>query len=328
MQGPRNSLEEILREIRGAGAAVIGTHENPDGDAVGSMLAMASLLESLGVGDVACMSDGPLPRECRELAGIETIRSVAEAGQSYPLFIMLDASRRDRLGEAARWIGEGTRLVVIDHHRDPEPDGDLSFVDPTYASVGEIVVELYDQAGVPIRKEAAESLYVALATDTGGFQFGNTTPRTFRMAARLLECGIDAAEISAALFRRMSRGRFALMARIVERMEFCEGGRIAISEVTARDLEDCGAQLPELNNLVNLGRDVEGVRVAVLLRALEDHVTKVSLRSVPGFDAAEMVEPLGGGGHAGAAGVTLEMPLEQARRAILDQVRAFLGAAI
>lgn len=228
------------------------------------------------------------------------------------------------MGAVDRAIPPGATVVVIDHHLCQDPDGDLNFVDPTYAAVGEIIANLFDRAGLVPSYEAAQCAYVALATDTGGFRFSNTTPRALRVAANLVETGIDVAEISARIFDAMSPGKFRLLAHLLNNVQFTLGGRLAYAAATQSDMDGAAAQSEDTDGLINFARNVEGVDVAILFREEDPHTTKVSLRSTHAFNAAKALEAFGGGGHASAAGATVDMPLETARSRVLARVRELM----
>ena len=203
--------------------------------------------------------------------------------------------------------------------------GAAGFVDPSYAATGEIVAELFALAEAPLTKEAAHCLYVAQTTDTGGYRFSNTNARSHRIAARLVDTGIDVAEISNRVFECMPRPKFELLRCVVSRMEIAAGGKLAHSYVTAQDLSEASAAKEHLDGLVNFARNIEGVRVGALFNGVEPEKTKVSLRADGPFNAAEFLrEEYGGGGHAAAAGATVERPLAELR----DEMVAKLEQAL
>ena len=321
----RTSLSEVFHALRTADSAIVTAHVAPDGDAVGSMLATAALLRFLGTKPVACVMEDPVPEKYRWLPQARDIVTPDSVTHPADTIVVLDASRRERLGKVAGLVNSATRLVVIDHHPEPEPEGHVAFVDTRYAATGEIVAELFDLSGAPMDRDTAECLYTAIAADTGGFRFPSTSARTHRLVAKLVETGIDVADISTRVFDMVSPARFRLMVRVLSRMELCEEGRVACSLVTPRDLEETSAGSDALSNLMNFGRNIEGVQVAVLFRVVDAETTKISLRSTPGFDSSQVARHFGGGGHPGAAGATLTMPLEQTRVAVLNRIRACLG---
>lgn len=320
----RGDLDAILDAVGAARCLVVTTHVRPDGDAVGSALALARLAGALGAGRVACVMEDPVPAAYRWLPGAEGLRSPRESEPFPDTFVVIDASRRFRVGTAANLIGPETRLVVVDHHVENQPEGDVIFVDTTYAASGEIVAELFFRAGLPMDVETAQCLYVAILTDTGGFRYANTNPRTHRITARLLETGINAAAISARVFDSMTYAKFLLMKRILNRIQLCEDGRVAYAELLPSDLDETCAKAEDLDNLITYGRSIDGVQVAILFQVLDAKTTKISLRSTPEFDSTQVAEFFGGGGHPGAAAAVLSSPVSDARAAVLERVKTCL----
>ena len=218
---PRVGLAEIIAAVRGADSFLIMSHPNPDGDAVGSTLAMYYLLRALGKDEIVCINDDPVPRIYSWLPGADLIVRSAEQSSRVPAstVIVVDAGSRVRVGKAGDLAEPAAQWVMIDHHLDERSTGDLAFIDPTYSAVGEIIVELFDEAGLELSREAATCAYVSIVTDTGGFRYVNTTPRSHRIAARLLETGVDAALISSRVFDVMSVSKFEMLRRVLERTQ-------------------------------------------------------------------------------------------------------------
>lgn len=320
-------LAGVLDAIRPFDAFVVCTHAGPDGDAIGSMLAMRHLLQALGKSQVVCLCDDSVPRMFQWLSGAEDIRVGPEAFVDGDLVILVDVSRRHRLGRVGEALEERHRVLVVDHHLDEAPCGALNFVDPSYAATGEILADLYEAAGLTPTLSAAECMYVAQVTDTGGFRFASTNGRSHRIAARLVDTGIDVADISTRVFDALSPTKFALLVAVLDRVQLTHGGRVATSFVTGEELQRLKASGEDVDGLVNLARNIEGVDVAMLLKEVGPRATKVSLRSRRSFNSAEFLGPFGGGGHAGAAGATLPLSLESARTTLLEAVSRVLGVA-
>ncbi len=321
--GKRSDLAEIAAILRAGESFLLTSHINPDGDAVGSMLAMKRLLEAMGKRDVACTLADPIPAIYSWLPGAGSIQQSDGTLSTQKIVVLLDASRRSRMGSVDALLGPDSQLLVLDHHADEEPDGDLIAGDASYAATGEVVAELFEACGIDFDPISAEALYVAITTDTGSFRFPSTSPRTHRVAAKLMEYGVDISRIACRVFDSMSPERFRLMVRVLDRMRITDGGRVAYTEVDELDLEETGAKSEDLNNLVNYGRNIDGVIVSVLFKH-KNGSTKASLRSTPDFDAARVAACFGGGGHKAAAGATLEMPLAEARDTVLACIRTTL----
>lgn len=319
----RTDLAGLIAAFQGHNTFLVSSHVGPDGDAIGSALALKGLLEAMGKRADVVLADA-VPNVYRWLPGADSVqRPDAYRGQA-DAAILIDAGRTDRAGEAAALLEQAPCLIVIDHHLEEAPDGDLHFVDSTYAAAGNIVFELFETAEMPIPHEAAVCAYTALATDTGSFRYSNTDPRAHRAAAALIEAGVDVQDVTARVFNIISRAKFDLMQRVLPKAAFLHGGRVAYIEATAADLEAAGAENQDQDGLINHVRDVEGVDVAIFFKEYNGDATKVSFRSRPGFNAADVCKQFGGGGHAAAAGATLDMPLAAAREQVLSVVARVL----
>lgn len=319
------SLHEIVEALREGEAFLVAAHTNPDGDAVGSMLAMAGLLRGLGKTNIHCISPDPVPYLYQWLPGAEDILDMTPPPPHFDTLVIVDVSQQLRIGKVAELIRPDTRTIIVDHHLETAPFGDVGFIDPSYAACGEIIVELFNVAGVALSQDSAECAYVAQSTDTGGFRYGNTNARSHRIAAQLLECGIDVFDISSRVFDTMRNAKFHLLRRVLDRMHFDADGRIAYSFVTARDLAELDARTQDIDGLINFIRNVEGVQVGALFYEIEGNKTKVSLRSRGAFNSAHALQPFGGGGHHGAAGAVVELPLQDTKSNVLEHLRVTLG---
>jgi len=321
------NLNEIVVALRAGQRFVVLTHIHPDGDAIGSQLAMQSLLKGMGKEHVLCAGEEGAPAIYKWMPGALEILHPGAVTGPYDTVVVVDVSQKERIGLGQSLIKQGVKVVVVDHHLEKHPFGDLNFIDPTYAATGEIMVELFEAAGVELGPEAAVCAYVALATDTGGFRFENTTPRTHRLAAACVEKGVKVAEVSGQIFETMPLPKFRLLNRILPRVTLAENGTVAHAKVTRGDMSDVGAKAEDVDGLITFARNIAGVRVAVLLRESDNGITKVSMRARNGFNAAEFLKLFGGGGHAGAAGATLSMTLDAAETAILDALHTKLGGS-
>ncbi len=310
-------LSRALDALRGARRVVLTTHIAPDGDAVGSLLGLRALALALGAEQVDAILPDPAPRLYDWLPGVELLGAPESAHDAYDLAVLVDASHRDRAGRVGELLARAPKFLVIDHHADPHPEGDITCVDSSYAAAGELVAELFDLAQIPMDSSAAQALYVAIATDTGGFRFSNTNARTHRIAARLLESEFDVAAISQRLFDQISWAKLELTRRMLDRMDRRAQGRLIFSEITAADVEESCATDDDFEGLVNILRNVTGVELAILFRELAPERVKLNLRSRNGINCAVLARQFGGGGHAPAAGATIECPLENARAAVL-----------
>lgn len=317
------SLGDIVAVFRERASFLLTTHVSPDGDAVGSLLGLYHLLRAMGKDTVSCVMADPVPSAYGFLPGADQIKSASAEVIDAELAVIVDAGRLERVGAVAQHIADPSRLLVIDHHLEEGPAGAMGLIDPSYAATGEMVFELFQASDTPLTSDAATCLYVAQATDTGGYRFSNTTARSHRIAACLHETGIETHALCSRVFDTLSVPKFRLLQLILERMRFDAGGRVAHAYVMPDDFEAAGAGKDELENLVNYARNIEGVQAGLLCYSVKSDETKVSLRTAPGFNAASFMNRFGGGGHAAAAGATLARPLDEVREEI---VRALVEA--
>ena len=311
------TLDQVMEELRSAESLLLTTHVNPDGDAIGSLLGLWHLLRAMGKTRAAMAVEGGVPRTYATLPGAKRILKQEAERPSFDTAVILDCSSFDRIGEIAAWIGPAAKVIVIDHHRDPGPPGALGHIDPAQAATGELLMDLYDAAGVEITAEAALCLYIAQITDTGGYRFSNTTAMSHEKAARLIRTGIDVASVSNEVFYAFPRAKFELTRRLMAHAAFHENGVLAESWLSAEDFRDAQATREDTEGIVNFLKHVDGVRVAALFTACDSGTCKVSLRSEGDFDCAEFLRHYGGGGHVAAAGATFELPIETARETVL-----------
>ena len=312
------SAQEAVSLLRENGRFYIVSHQNPDGDALGSMLALRLLLQQLGASEITCALDDPVPVLYRSLPGASTIIHADTEPKEYDVAVLVDCGRLSRVGDVADHIPEDKRLLIFDHHLEEGEPGASGILDNSYAATGEMIAELYKAAEVPFDQDSATCLYAAVSTDTGCFRFGNTTAATHLLAGELMATGIDVGDLNKRFFSDMARSKFELLRIALDHVEFYRDGEIALSWLSQADLDAAGALQEDAENLINYWLAVQEVRVAILLKAFEDGRTRASFRSDTTFDSAAFLRNFGGGGHAPAAGATLEMPLEEARACLLE----------
>jgi len=314
----------VLSAFRQGRAFVVTSHDAPDGDAIGSMLAMYHLLRALGKDEVLCVCADPVPRIYQWLPGADAIRPAEDSLAACDTVVVVDVADRARFDAVAQRMSPQARIVVIDHHASEAPCGHVNFIDTSYAAVGEILIELCALAGAPLSRTFAECAYVAQTTDTGGYRFSNTTPRTHRLAAQLLETGIDVAAISQRVFDVLSLPKCDLLARALARRVLSADGTVAYTELTEDDLREVGAETQDVDGIVNYMRNLAGVEAGILFRSLEPGKSKVSIRAKEPFDASAFLRHWGGGGHPAAAGATVDLPVDRLRAEVLERIACLL----
>lgn len=317
----RAALEQARR-------IVLTTHVNADGDGAGSEAALAGWLRRQGR-EPCIVNPTPFPEVYEFLVEDLPVHRLAEAAgrralEEAELFLVLDTSEASRLGELGA-ILRTRRVAVLDHHPpNPEPLGDPAVRDPEACATGELAYDLLLLAGGELTRREAEGLYVAIATDTGSFRFSNTSPRAHRIAALLLEAGVEPEEMYRRLHARFTPARLGLLQRALASLRVDDELPISWITLTHRDVRESGAEKEELEGIVEYARRLQGIEVALLFRELPGGRTKASLRSNGDTDVAAVARSLGGGGHEKAAGVLLESPLHEATPRLLAAVREAL----
>jgi bifunctional oligoribonuclease and PAP phosphatase NrnA len=316
--------ERVLERLRDDESFVLATHENPDGDALGSLVAMQGLLSSLGKRSEMFISpsDLPLPREYR-MFPLDGLISEPPADIAERTVVFLDCGNIDR--NSASVLRDGATLLNIDHHHDNTGFGTLNLVDSKASCTAEIVWCLMDGLGVTPAPRVAEALYVGLITDTGRFMYENTTPRAHRMAAALIEAGVDPPLVYRRLYEDMPTGKLTLLAKALGAMRRYDGGELTIAWLSAEDFRAADAEDSYSEGIIDHLRALEGTKVAALVRELSNGERKgqhkVSLRATDDdVDVSVIARAQGGGGHRRAAGFTT--PMSE------DELLAFLREAI
>jgi phosphoesterase RecJ-like protein len=314
--GAHSSREQVLEELRTADKLIVVTHENPDGDALGSLAAMHEILTALGKDSLPLIDerDLPLPAEYRFLE-LPALITAPPMDVEERTVVFLDCGNLERNpAEALR--RDGMQIVNIDHHHDNTHFGTVNLVDPNASCTAEIVWDLMGDLGVKPTSAIAEALYVGLITDTGRFMYENTSARSHLMAADLIEAGVSPHEIYRRVYEGVPIGKLSLLARALAKVERYDGGRLTVTELTARDFEEADAQESYSEGVIDHLRAVEGTVVAALIRARVSDAApgqrKVSLRASDArVDVSRIARAQGGGGHRQAAGFTTSMERDE-----------------
>ena len=306
-----------LARLRRASRVLLTSHAAPDGDALGSELGLAEVARALGIA-VTIVNRDPHPAPLGFLPGLETIRVEAElpAGfeREFDLAVLLECPGLDRPALAGL---ERLPLLNIDHHLENARYAEVNVVDEDAPAVGEMVLAIAEAAGVAVTESMATNLYAALVTDTGDFRYSNATPRAFAAAARLVTAGARPAQIAEALWEHNPERVVRLTAEVLGTLELLAGGRLAVISCDRAMLERAGARPEDTENLINIPRGIDGVRVAVFFKALKDGAVRVSLRSRGDVDVQGVAKAFGGGGHRNAAGCTIAGTVAEARPRLL-----------
>lgn len=324
-----SGLSQVVAAIDTRDNFLITAHIHPDGDSVGSMLALAWALERLGKRVQRVLAER-VPLSCQTLPGVEKIAnpSMFPPGTVFPNAIVLDCGDLDRIGSTQRLFGPSTFIILVDHHLNPRSLGHVSWFRPEAAATGEMVYDLIQALGVPLNHTAATCLYTSILTDTGGFRYSNTTPRVVEMAAALLRLGVDGPEAARQAFETRSLEATRLLAEVLRTLQVSADGRLAYLILTREMLRKYHTDASETEGFVNYARAIVGVEIAALFREEEEDgrlQVRVSLRSRGHFNVHTLAAAFGGGGHAKAAGCTLPGPLSEAVPQVLSKAESLLN---
>jgi len=311
----QTDLAAVVDALRSHDRFLVTTHENPDGDALGSLLATKLGLEQLGK-DVTIFLTGPapLPQEYSFMDLGSLLREPPPDADERVL-VAVDCASQSRLGAGTALIERAPLTIDIDHHHDNSRFGDLNLIVADASSTSEIMRDLFRELGVEVTPEIAEPLYIALVTDTGRFQYSNTSSKALRLAAELVDAGADVQRVFQGVYESVEFPKLKLLARALERAQSFDDGRLVVSYLLKADFGEVGAQEPYSEGIIDYLRSVEGAEMVALIRQPprpDGPRHRVSLRaSTDRIDVSAIARASGGGGHRQAAGFSSELPLEE-----------------
>jgi phosphoesterase RecJ-like protein len=317
MSSPQTTSDvtAVADAIRSHDRFLIVTHENPDGDALGSILAMKLALDQLGKDSVMYLyGDAPLPAEYSFMPLAELRRRLPDDWRERVL-LALDCANESRIGPEPEPLQGAPLVVNIDHHHDNSRFGAVNLIVPNASSTGEVLRDVFGELGVEITPEIAEALYIAVVTDTGRFQYSNTTAKALRLAAELVDAGADVHRIFRGVYETVQFAKLKLLARALERATIYDGGRVVVSYLLRNDFTDIGAAEAYSEGIIDFLRAVEGADMAALIREpprSDGPARRVSLRaSNDELDVSAIARKSGGGGHRQAAGFSSDASIEE-----------------
>ena len=312
--------EDIIRFIRSKDRFAITSHARPDGDSIASALGLAFALEKLGKTAHIFNADAP-PRPYASLPGIDKILVTQSVEDDYDALFILECNNLERTGLAGL---DNYFLINIDHHPKTEPYGNLNWMDPQAAAVGEMIYRLIKELEVPLSPEISINLYVAILTDTGSFQYSNTRSSTFNVASDLAAHGADPATIAQTVYMTQPYSRIELLGRLLNTLELHSSEQIALITLTPEMLTATGASRDDTEGFVNYPLSIDSVLLAAFIREEEKDLYRVSLRSKKGLDVRSVAEEFGGGGHKIAAGLSIQGSFQEARDKIISGLERLL----
>jgi phosphoesterase RecJ-like protein len=316
-----DDLQAVAAAVRDHDRFLVTTHENPDGDALGSLLAATLALRGLSKDAVMFLNwPAPLPGEYRFM-DLGDLRRDLPSDLEQRVILAVDCANVSRIGADASFLDRAPLVVNVDHHHDNARFGGVNLVVADASSTAEVLRDVFRELDVTLTPEVAEALYIGLVTDTGRFQYANTTPKALRLAAELVECGADVHKVFQGVYESVQFAKLKLLARALDRAQIFDGGRIVVSWLRREDFAEVGAQEPYSEGIIDFLRAVEGAEVAALIREPPRDggpTRRVSLRaSIEDIDVSAIARAFGGGGHPQAAGFSSEATVDE----ITDLIR-------
>ncbi len=316
------TASEVARALEQVKSLMVTSHVYPDGDAVGSMLALGIALKAAGKHVLLC-SPHPVPEIYRFLPSWEEI-SVEEKWEGVQAIVYLDCTHMERTGPVCGPQNEGLVIFNIDHHVSNTGFGHYNLVNPEAAATAELVYRVLREMRLPIDPDVATCLYTAIMTDTGSFKFDNTKKDTLMIASELVELGAEPGRIAREVYDNKPLWAVALLARALAKIRLNERGDLAWTHLDHKDYEATGAREEDTEGIINYVRGIRGVEVGVLFRELPNGTVRVGFRTKQRVNAHELAEVFGGGGHRRASGCTVEGPMDEVVYRVLTVAERFL----
>ena len=319
------NYQDFTKNIVEADDIVIFSHVNPDGDTVGSMVALYQIIKNNYKKEPVMVVAGDIPDIYKFLPDISKAVTFDKISKDkvFSLAIAIDIAAKDRMGMGTAIFDRAKVKMNIDHHKTNNGFGDYSLIRPEACSAGEILFDMFEELGLSINKEIADSLYTSIVTDTGGFRFENTTAKTFQIASKLVEYGVHAGEIARYCFESKPKPMVLLQANALMNAEFLENEKIAYTCITIADMAQLHAKEDYTEGIVGALRQIKTTEVAAVLKEVTSQSTKVSLRSKH-VDVSKIAAAFNGGGHAFAAGCTIQKPIQIAKDKLIEEIKKYL----
>ena len=315
-------IEPILQLIQQSQTFLVASHENPDGDAIGSTLALTNMLREMGK-DVVAYNHDRAPLEYAFLPGYASVVNQPINAHVFDVAFVLDAGELKRAGS---WIKERCRkLVNIDHHPCSEDFGDIYYVDTEACATGVMIHRILQAARHTLSLDVATCIYTAILADTGSFRYSNANPEAFRVAGEMIEIGVDPWSIASGLYESQEKERLCLLAMALPSLQISACGRYASLAVTLDMYDKSGAREEHTDRFINYPRSIRGVEVAIFFRQLDQKTFKVGFRSKGNIDVGALARAMHGGGHHNAAGATADGDLETVQKWVYDKVALLLA---
>jgi bifunctional oligoribonuclease and PAP phosphatase NrnA len=303
---------------------LVSSHQNMEGDAIGSMLALAELLKTAGK-KVILLPPENMPDTYKFLPDASKVKLKKDLnGIKYDVACLVDCTDLDRLGKVKSGIYLTRPIINIDHHISNTNFGSVNWVDPHMSCSGEQIYHLFKRMHLPVNKKAALYIYIAILTDTGSFRYSNTTAMTHEIAAKLISLGVNPTGVYRKIYEETSSCSLSLLSSALSTLKTASNGRIAWIRITRNMLKKYSSRLDDTQDFVNFPRAMKGVKISIAFKEAGKGIVKASFRSNDGFNVNRIAKHFGGGGHISASGCTLKGPIAEVERAVLAKAKAAL----
>ena len=316
-------LDSIADILKNDERLFLTSHRDPDGDAIGSLLALGLALMLSGK-EVVLFNEGPISNSLACLKGAEKIVSDFNRLEKFNAFIVLDCGSLERVGKISSHLSAQKPLINIDHHKNNTRFGDLNLVEPDSSSVGEIIYRLIKSAGLPMNLDIAENIYTAIQTDTGSFRYENTTKEAFNIAGEMTALGVSPWKVSRKVFNEYTLKQLGVLESALKTIESYHSGKVGIMVITRKMISEEGSDDFDSEKFLDYTRFLSGVEIGVLIREIGEKCYKFSMRSNDWVDVADLADHFGGGGHRRAAAFIKEGNLETVKQEFLNKALEFL----
>lgn len=320
-----NDFSQIIKLLESENNFLLTSHTDPDGDSVGSLIGLANFLRSLGK-NIVIYNEGHLPERYRFLDPGGLIQFQPVPPKFTPrVAVILECPDIERIGFVRHLISDNMTIVNIDHHPKNSRYGDINYIDESACAVAEVLYLIIKSNGHDISRDVAEPFYAAIASDTGRFKFTNTDSKCFKAVSELVNAGANPKLIADKIFSSHAPGTIRLLGKLLETLELHGNNRICILKLRLQDLDQYGVKAEDTEGIIDYSLVIAGVKVGILFKERDDSAVKVGLRSQNGIDISKYARAKGGGGHANAAGFTINLHFDEAVKQVTAEVTEFLN---
>jgi phosphoesterase RecJ-like protein len=309
-------MKKIINHLKNSNHIIIASHKDPDGDAIGSLIAMGLALEALNK-NITLYNESSIPSAYRFLPSVERIVRQIKETNTYDTAIILDCADFQRIGKISSVISKIPVIINIDHHITNTRFGNFNLIDTSACAATVIIYNLLKEMALPINSAIATSIYTGILTDTGSFRFANTNKSAFAICEKMVEAGVDPYNVARHIYGRYSLGQIKLLNLALESIEISDNGKMSMMILTKNMFDETGTRPEDIHGLINYAKSIENIKIAALIHELS-HNYHVSLRSVGTFDVGMIACSFGGGVHYRAAGFNIESTLSDIKTQMLN----------